>query len=813
MYRNTRRAGLLLATASCLTLAHSAHAQETADSATEAYDQAFVADTVIVTGTRQAQRTVFNSLAPIDVVTSDAIDSTQSEDLLDTVAQLVPSFKVQRLPMADGRIFVRPATLRGLSPDHTLVLVNGKRRHRSAVLGSDGEQAPDLATIPSFAIKRIEVLRDGASAQYGSDAIAGVINIILDDAPGYSAFGQYSQYYEGDGTNYQFGGQAGWELGEDGFLVATAEYYDAERTSRSRQRLDALEFGASNPGVELRDPVQNWGQPERTATRLAVNGQIAATENVEGYFFGTYTEGEGLSDFNWRNPASSSAFRSSPAFPEFDLRTIYPAGFSPQFGQDDTDLSVVGGLRGDAYDGAFSWDFSLGYGRNTVDYLIFNTINASLGPDSPTSFRPGVLEQQEFNINADFVYVADWGMADNVNIAFGAESREEVYEKGVGDEASYAIGPGAAQGGLPTGSNGFRGFGPQESGEFEQKSYAAYGDIELPVTSALTLGAAVRFEDYSAFGDTFDYKLSTRYEVTPDFAVRATASTGFRAPTPAQLFSEETSQGLDSTTLDIFTAGRFSPEGPVADIIAQRGGVDLSALVPEESENYTIGFTYRNDFGFNASVDLYHIEITDRFGESENFFLTDDERTQLAAAGVPGAVTFTRVDFFQNDFDTETQGVDVVATYTTDLGSGDLTFTSAYNYNSTEVTGGELVDNETAKRVFEEELPQHTGNLTATYAAGPFEVFGRVRYYGEWTDRSGNSDGDVFQEFGAQTFFDVGLTYHFTDDLSARIGAENIFDQYPDEATRQANRGLIYSRNAPYDTDGGSYYIRLDAKF
>ena len=265
MFRTTCKAALLLATTSCLTLGYAAHAQQSENTNEAAGDESLVADTVIVTGTRQAQRTVFSSLAPIDVVSGEAIESTSSEDLLDTVAQLVPSFKVQRLPMADGNIFVRPATLRGLGRNHTLVLVNGKRRHRSALLGA----GTDLASIPSFAIKRIEVLRDGASAQYGSDAIAGVINIILDDEPGYAAYGQFSQYYEGDGTNYQAGAQAGWELGQGGHLVTTLEYYDAERTSRSRQRPDAIELQANNPDLDVPNPVQHWGQPDRSATRQA----------------------------------------------------------------------------------------------------------------------------------------------------------------------------------------------------------------------------------------------------------------------------------------------------------------------------------------------------------------------------------------------------------------------------------------------------------------------------------------------------------------------------------------------------------------
>ena len=804
MYRTTCRAGLLLATASCLTLTQIACAQETSEVAQAPDDSGtLVADAVIVTGTRQAQRTVFSSLAPIDVVSGESIQTTASEDLQDTVAQLVPSFKVQRLPMADGNVFVRPATLRGLGRNHTLVLINGKRRHRSALLGA----GTDLAMIPSFAIERIEVLRDGASAQYGSDAIAGVINIILDDQPGYSAFGQFSQYYEGDGTNYQAGVQGGWALGDKGSFVATAEYYDSESTSRSRQRPDALEFQAANPDIDVPNPVQHWGQPDRNAFRLAVNMDYELNSNMTAYAFGTYDQGQGVSDFNWRNP-TSSVFDQSSAFPDWDLRDLYPAGFSPRFGQEDEDMALVGGLRGSLADGDFTWDLSIGHGRNTIDYFMYNSINASLGPASPTTFNIGTLEQRDTNINADFVYFADWGLSAPVSIAFGAERREEIYDISAGDEASWAIGPGAATG-LATGSNGFRGFEPRQAGEFDQESYAGYVDVEAPLTAAWTVGAAVRYEDYSAFGDTVTGKVSTRYEITPNWAVRATASTGFRAPTPGELYSESTSQGLDTNTLEVYTSGRFSPEGPVADIIAQRDGVTLTSLQPEESENYTLGLAYQNHAGFSGSMDIYSVEITDAIGSSGSFTLTDEERTALAAAGVPGGETFSRVSFFQNLDGQKVEGVDLVGSYRMALGEGDLTLTGAYNYNERK----SVSDSATEDRRYERQLPQHSANFTATFEKGPFEIFGRVRYYGAWTDYSGNSDGDIYQDFGSEAFLDLGFTYNLTDTYSVRVGAENVFNTYPEEATYQANRGLIYSRNAPYDTDGGNYYVRLDAKF
>jgi len=800
-----RKALVLTASGAALCLGPAAHAQTSADQ-----DDTKIQQTVIVTGTRGAPRTAFDSLAPVDVISDSAIDLTASDEVMDTLSQLVPSFNVKRLPMADGQVFVRPATLRSLSPDHTLVLVNGKRRHRSAMLGGNGAQSADLAQIPSYAIKQIEVLRDGASAQYGSDAIAGVINIILDDQAGFNAFAQAGQYYEGDGEQYRLGVQQGFVF-DNGYLNLSGEYTDAQPTSRSRQRADAIALQEAFPQLNVPNPVQNWGQPERQAYRFALNGAYDL-DGSEAYVFSTYGFGSGVTDFNWRNPLTTSAYGESAIDPDYDLSATFPAGFSPRFGQDDNDFALTGGYRSNN-DGRFSYDLSAGYGRNQIEYFMYNSINASLGSASPTSFDIGTLTQSELTFNADFAYRATLDfLAEDMTFAFGAEQRTEEYEIGAGEYASFAIGPLAPEG-FPSGSNGFPGFSPEQSGSSDQTSYAAYVDVEAPITDRWTVGAAMRFEDFSEFGNDTNGKLSTRYEVSPNLALRATASTGFRAPTPGQLFSERTSQGLDTTTLNIFTRGRYSPQGPIADVISLRDGVDILPLEPEESENLTAGLAWNSNAGLSATVDVYQIDVTNRLSTSAAFSLTDEERAELAALGVAGADTITAVNFFQNDFDTQTKGVDLVLTYKYEVGPGEMNLTGAYNYNKTEVTGGDFAANETAADRFEKGIPEHTGNLQATYTVGNWNVFGRMRYYGEWRDYSGNSDGDIFQDFGAMMLFDLGATYQVNDNMKVRVGAENVFDQYPDEATYQASRGLIYSRNAPYDTDGGQYYVRLDFSF
>ena len=756
-------------------------------------------ETVVVTGTRDRTRTRFETLAPVDVLSADAVRSSISGDLSDTLAQLLPSFNVQRLPAADGQAFVRPATLRGLSADQTLVLVNGKRYHRSALLGTRGAQAPDLAGIPSLAIKRIEVLRDGASAQYGSDAIAGVANIILQDAPGMDAFGQFSQYYKGDGKEYQTGARGGVALGTRGSIVFTGEYDHSEATSRTRQRPDAIAFQAANPTLAVPNPVQRWGQPDEERIRGAIDAHYAVADGATVFLFGTAQSGEGVTDFNWRNPVGTgSVYNPSAQFPGFTFRTLYPVGFTPRFGSKFSDYQADGGLRGELGD-RFTYDISAAFGRSRISYTLTESLNASLGPFSPTAFYLGRLEQREFNLNADFVYRLPVGSGEPVNVAFGAERRRETYQVSAGDPASYAVGVGASTGLAPN-SNGFPGFSPALAGTFDQTSYAGYVDLEWRPVTALTLGAAGRYEDFSAFGDTFTYKLAARVEPIAGVAARATYSTGFRAPTPGQLNTAQTTQGLDTVTLQIFNQGRLSPSDPLAIALGAK------PLTPEESKTLTAGLTFEGGGGLSASIDLYQIDVDDRFSQS---------RTFAVPAAFANPQRFTSVSFFTNDFDTRTRGIDAVLAYNRAVGDGRATVSVAYNYNQTRVRSGitAAIPNTTQLRIFQERLPQHNGTASLGYQIGRLSLLARGRYYGPWTDVTGNATGELFQRFGSMVLFDVSAAYRFDDHFSLRAGAENVANSYPAEATNQAVRGLIYSRNAPYDTDGGQYYVRLGVTF
>tara|TARA_R110000796_G_scaffold118968_5_gene232995 strand:+ start:2244 stop:4919 length:2676 start_codon:yes stop_codon:yes gene_type:complete len=765
-------------------------------------------DTVIVTGTRAGSPAI-ESLSPVDVLDRATLGAPVSDDLTDVIAEILPGFFAQRRPLSDGAVFVRPYSLRNLSADHTLILVDGKRRHRSAMLNAGGSQSPDLAMIPTNAIDRVEVLRDGASAQYGSDAIAGVINIITRRDAMTDGFAQYSQYYEGDGVQKRLGLGAGHRTGTHGVRV-NLDYSHAAATSRARQRLDAMAYMEAHPEANLSDPVQKWGQPEREDFRLLANGDTA-TAFGEMYGLASLSWGQGVSDFNWRSPEAQSAYADSDAFEGWTLRDVYPHGFKPQFGQEERDSAATLGLKGKSEAG-LHYDVSAGFGENQIDYFLYDTINASMGPASPFEFDAGGLRQREYNLNADFQ--TEWnapGIAEGpVELAFGLERRVEQYTTLAGDLASYEIGPGAADG-LTSGSNGFPGYTPLQAKTHDQTNWAAYVDATAPLTASTRAGLAVRLEDFDSFGSQFIGKLALRQDLTDTLAFRVTASTGFKAPTPAQLYSERTSQGVDAETLDIFTAGRFTPTGEVATIISQRPDTDISSLSPETSESLSAGLVWQPIPGLVASLDAYSIDLHDRIFTSDEFILRPEERASLTALGVPGGESITTVFFYQNDFETRTSGVDVAIRYATDLVGGALDLGLTYNTNHTTVLNASFIDNPSRVSRFENLHPRNSMLASLRYQKDRIILTGKLRRFGPWQDYL-NEEADQIQTFGSEVFVDASIAFDLTDRTAIRAGVENLFDTYPDEAERQASKGLIYSRNAPYDTDGGLFYIRYDLK-
>lgn len=512
-----------------------AFSQDEEEETGEAGDAAAALGKVVVTGTRKEGLTPTETLSPIDVLDNELFTNQANFDLTENFTRIAPSFNTQRFPIADGTSFVRPVTLRNLSPDHTLVLINGTRRHRSALVNlqlaplgtvNQGAQGVDFATIPMAAVERIEVLRDGASAQYGSDAIAGVVNIVLkEDDQGSSTSAQAGEYSAGDGTRTIVSANGGFFLGYDGFLNATVEHATSDITSRGVARPDAA-FVASIVGedqVPINGLGQRWGDPEVEGLKLFVNAGHPAGEGVELYSHFSYSEIETISDFFYRtpvleNPADQQqvAARTTlqidndgdgvpddapqqlvddinnaglnpddylvpdPGSPSgYVLRNpifdLFPGGYNPDFGADITDFAVVIGAKGET-GGGWNWDARGRFAENEVEYVLSETINPSLGILSPTSFRPGTLTQEETSLNLDLVKPFDVGVfASPLNVAYGFEFRNETYKIGAGDLASREVGPTAAVFGL--GSDGFQGFPVDSAGSFDIASSAAYLEI------------------------------------------------------------------------------------------------------------------------------------------------------------------------------------------------------------------------------------------------------------------------------------------------------------------------------------------------
>ena len=767
---------------------------------------------MVVTGTRQLGRSVTDSLAPIEVVPSAVIRSSVSSELTDVLTQAVPSFNVQRLTIGEGLAFVRPARLRGLSPDQTLVLVNGRRRHRSAFISPSGYQAADLGQIPSFLLQRVEVLRDGASAQYGSDAIAGVINLVLKDNLGFEGYGQVAQYLGGDGLNRQAGLHYGFPVGRKGVVSFGYEASNAERTSRSVQRADALAYVRAHPERArlVPDPVQRWGQPDRRAQRLAVNTRQEVAPGVTAYGHVLLGFSDGLDDFNWRNPDTNAAFRRSafqnaPASlqPGYALLDSFPGGFTPYFGTRDLDWSVVAGVRGTA-GSEWRWDVAAGVGRNRLDYFLRNTVNASFGALSPREFDAGGLRQRERNLNVDVVYQPRaWELAAPSTLALGVETRREEFRIRAGDRFSWDVGPLAD---LPVGANGFPGWSPIQVVDAARDSHAAYADLELKPLRTLSLGAATRAERFADFGSTLDGKLSARLEPITGFAFRGTVSTGFHAPTPGLSSYTRTSQGLLPGTSTLFTSGQIAVSNPVAQFLGAK------PLTPEKSRQGSAGLVW-SLAGLVLTADVYRIDVRDRLNISQGFTLTAAQRAQLVATGVTDAANLNLVNFLTNAFDTRTEGLDLALTRSWRLEPGlRLTATAAFNRNqTTAVRFDPRIISRDGRLNLERRIPGRGGNLVVAIEHARWSGQVRVRHFGPWIDAQSNST--IVQEFGAQTLLDLSATVKLPHRASLVVGAENVLDRYPDKALFNAANGLLYSRNSPYDADGGRWYVRLNQGF
>ena len=837
---------------------------------------------VVVVGTRAQPRSVTESPVPVDVIRTEDFMAQGSTDLANQLRAVVPSFNVNIQPISDAATIVRPANLRNLAPDHTLILVNGKRRHRAAVITwlgngiADGSQGPDISVIPSIAIRQAEVLRDGAAAQYGSDAIAGVMNFQLKDARegGSLEFrtGAYRDANPGDastcgagiigdikhscngiggrGQAYSVAGNAGLPLGPNGFLNLSLEYGNANPTNRSVQRNDAQGITSAGNG-NIRNPAQVWGSP-LVEDDLKLFGNFGSLFDNGLQFYGhtNYASRTVTGGFYFRNPHTrGGVFRGPvlddgtpsllvgdrvwadtgiagaggcPAIPIvsnvpdagalaaveadpncFTLYSRFPGGFTPQFGGDMHDYSLVTGLRGFT-SGGLNWDASVNIGSTEVDQFIFDTVNASLGYDTPTSFSPGIYGQDDVNLNFD----VSMPVTDVVNFAAGTEWRREQFTIGAGDPASWEIGPYAAQG-FSSGSNGFNGYrADTTAGQWSRSNVAVYGDLELTDPAGMwNFGTAVRLEDFEDFGTTTNGKVSTRVALNDAFSLRAAVSTGFRAPTPGQ------QNAFNVTTA--FIGGELTNNGVVpatSAVAVARGGGQLQ---PEKSRNYSAGAVVEQG-PFTLTADFFRIDIDDRVALSQEISLTEDEIVVLLAEGIPEARNFPVFRFFLNDFSTTTQGLDLIST----LSLGQTTLSAVYNYTDTTLKNiqSSVID---LFRIatLEQGLPNTRWNFAVNHAADRWRLTTRVSYFGAYWDsedgRNAADAGDVmyswlYAPYSGKALLDVEFGIPFGAGAELAIGAENLLNTYPDINPYGAdNVGNRYGQFSPFGFNGAYYYTRV----
>jgi iron complex outermembrane receptor protein len=766
---------------------------------------------VITVGSRNTSkpRSASDSTVPIDVFNDEDFNALGSTaDLTDNLKALVPSYTASPAT-GDGSAFVRPTSLRGTAPDQMLVLVNGKRRHRSALVqffapaAGNGAHGPDIGMIPGIALKRVEVLRDGASSQYGSDAIAGVLNFVMKDASeGGSVQLQAGEHYDGE-SSLKFGANAGLALGDAGFVNASIEIIDNDALSRGIQRPDAQALeDAGVPGVGADSPfgdaplVQTWGRPETEGVRFYLNSGFDISDTAQLYARFSMADTDGRYRFFYRGPDHSSLTQHRA-----DGYTGLPAGYTPYLDGAQTDGTIVLGIDGE-FDSGMSYDFSFNYGKNELDYFLRNTVNGDLALDgacpaceiSQRNFDVGGYAQEETNINADFSVP----VADNINLAFGLEIREEVFTAFAGEANSFFGG----------GSSGFRGVEPANAGAFSRDNTGFYADVEHDITDRFLVQYAARYENFSDFGDTLNGKLAARFRVSDGFALRGAVSTGFHAPTPGQANVSTIITTFDGAT------GLQIEEGLVPSTSPDVAAVGGAALTEETAVNISAGFTA--DFGDNWSLtaDIYQIEVSDRI------YRTGDISVPPLPTDPPGAPARS-ISFYTNALDVEHQGLDIVLDGGFDLGSSsqlDLTF--AYSYNTIEVTGQKLINgvapvNDGLVEDIENNYPENRFVLTGNFMLGEaFNVLARANYYGEHYDERGTIGAavDPSAKISSTVYLDLEAGWNVTDHWRLVLGAVNVLDEFVDTiGPPNANRlsvGLQYPRRTVANYEGGSYYLR-----
>jgi len=837
-----------------------ATASQTVSAAEEDSKQAKKVEAISVIGSRVAGRSADDLPVPVDILSAEALANTGQIEVGKMLQAIAPSFNFSTSAISDGTDALRPATLRGLGPDQTLVLINGKRRHQASLIHINtsvgrGTAGTDMNAIPAAAIKRIEVLRDGAAAQYGSDAIAGVINIVLNDAEdGGKVIVSHGQYSEGDGASTNVDISNGFALGDSGYLNTTLNFRDRENTNRAGLHGSCQFSGCTDAtnGASLA------GDPrEATATRNtfrigdADSEQFGVTINTayelgdgELYGFVTYSKRDNQSAAFFRHNNNSGGNAQLQ-----DGDATIPAGFLPKINSQINDISYNFGFQTE-FDNDASLDLSYTYGQNKIDYATSDTINSSFANSlrytssmSADQIRAAVpreaaaygLELTLQTINLDYTK-----QYDAFSLAMGSEIRTDEYRVSAGDEYSYrdydtVNGVSLYATDRSAGTQGFGGIGPISEVDESRDVISFYVDVETELSDDLIVSGAVRYDDYEGFGDSTNFKLAANWSVTDDVSFRGAMSTGFRAPSMQQLYFN-----------NISTQFVTDPANPGGDQIAVQIGtfrndsilaksIGIPQLKEEESTNFSIGTVIRVNDDINLTVDFYTIDIDDRIVISNKlgFELADALDNSLTAAGAGAG------QFFLNGADTETQGVDIIATWNTELAGGDLNMTFAANFTETEVANiftppnsalGDIPASDIFSAqdisIIEEWQPEDRISVSGLYTRDDFTVNLAFNRYGEYTITDGGR-----QTYGAEILTDLRVKYQINDKLSVNIGGNNIFDVYPDKNeignsrtgtiidgsgnTIVSSPGVFtYSRrSAPFGFNGAYYYAGLEYSF
>jgi iron complex outermembrane receptor protein len=786
-----------------------------------------------VTGTRVANRSALSTAAPVDVISAETLNQSGVTELNQALSVALPSLNFPRPGLADGTDTIRPATLRGLAPDQTLVLLNSKRRHQSSLVNVNGtvgrgSSAVDMNTIPASAIRSVEVLRDGASAQYGSDAIAGVINVLLREdrdgggvditygqrittvdtlvgsppaGAGWSVTDLASRDVE-DGATTRVAGWFGLPIGDAGFLTISGEYLDQEETVRTapdwRQQYP-LVAGNFDPRELTFDRLDAWyGEPRIEQYTLFANAGYDLDNGVELYGWASYQN---------RDSVSAGFFRR--ALDDRNVIQIYPDGFLPLINPVVEDYSAGGGARWGW--GEWAMDSSLVYGYNSMDFTIRDTLNRSIGPSSKTVFDAGGFDYDQVVFNVSGTRGFDAGLASPLNMSIGAEARRESYSIWAGEPDSYRNGGVLLPNGQPTASGAqvFPGFRPENEVDEDRTSIGAYIDVEADVTDSLLMSAAVRVESYSDFGETLTGKLAARYDFTDWFALRTSVQNGFRAPSLQQQFFTATSTNfINGVPFDITT---FPATDPVA---AALGAEPLEA---EESVNYALGAVLRLG-ELDVTIDAYRIDVDNRIVLSENLTSTA-VRNYLTSQGFIG---IGGGRFFINGVDTETEGLDIVVSYDIETeGLGAFDFMLGANFNQTDVTRvpvtaplaalspSPVLFDRINVLTFEEGTPKDKYSFTTNWDYGRFGATFRATRYGEVLSPGTSAANDLVLD--PRTLIDLEGRFNLTEQVRIAFGADNVTDEYPTQTPASLNgtSNTPFSNYSPFGRSGRFVYGRL----